>query len=654
MKKSGVILFVLFIILGSLKAQTSKPLMIINGEEISAEEFMQVFLKNSTNKAATKEEIDEYLDLYINFRLKVAEAKVLQLDTQSTFKNELAGYRRTLAQPYLTKTEILDKLMTETYSRMQWDLRASHILIKVSPNASPADTLAAYKKAIQVRNRALKGESFEKLVFEFSEDESAKGNQNIPGNKGDLGYFSAMDLVYEFENAAYSMKTGEISMPVRSEYGYHIIKLTEKRPSLGRVQTAHILITVAPDASAEQKKDALDRANNIYDRIMKGESYEELAKQYSDDKGSGMRGGSLPWFGVFRMLPEFIEPLYSMEKNDVTKPILTSYGYHVVKLLEVKKNGTFDEMKNDLKSKIMRDRRYQVAIETFVRLLKDENGFIEHPEVLRKFSASVNNDIYDGAWKSETAIGQMEQLFKIGDRILYVRDFAMFLELNQNILKGDDKTVYITNLYNKFVNEQILNFENDNLEKKYPQFAILMKEYYDGILLFDLTDKMVWSKALRDTTGLNEFYKTISHNYMWPIRVEGSVFYCNDADRAKRFHKELTKAEKKGWELDLVMEMFNTPEVTNVHAETGIFIKEGHPYFGNVSKKGISKPFEKDGKYVIVKTDRIIQPEPKAIREVKGVVTNEYQNYLEREWIKELRAKYKWYVNEEVLKTLYR
>jgi len=657
MKGIGLVILTLLMFCGSLSAQQEKPLLVIHDEEIFADEFMNVFLKNSTNKSATKEEIDDYLELYINFRLKVAEAKEMKLDTQQTFKTELEGYRKTLAMPYLTKTEILDKLVDEAYDRMQWDIRASHILIRVSPYASPADTLKAYRQAMNVRSRALKGESFGKLAMEFSDDESAKsgqGNQRVPGNQGDLGYFSALDLVFNFENAAFALKVGEISMPVRSEFGYHVIKLTDRKPALGRVQTAHILIAVSPDAADTELSEAEKKINDLYDRIIAGESFEELAKEYSDDKVSGMRGGVLPWFGVFRMLPEFIQPLYGMQPGNITKPVLTPYGYHIIKLIEKKSVASFDEMKSDLKNRVMRDSRYEKATLSFVEKLKQENGFQLFPDALKKFNNAVSDSIFKGTWRAEMMQGFEAPLFVTGNKTYNQMDFALFVERNQFIEEDSDKNTYLNKLFEKFVNERVIAYENENLENKHPAFATLMKEYHDGILLFDLTDRMVWSKALKDTTGLQSFYETIKFNYLWPDRVEGTIYYVHDQTTAKKFHKALSKAARKGADLSQIADSFNKGENVMVTEESGIYIKSEHPVFSSIQATGIGKPFEKDGKFVIVKTDRLISPEPKALREVRGVVTNEYQNHLEKEWIRELRSKYQWHVNADVLKTLYK
>ncbi len=656
MKKLLISVSVLFLLYTFSSAQVSKPLLIINGEEISSDEFMSVYMKNNSTKSATREEIDEYLELYINFRLKVAEAKAMQLDTFQTFKTELEGYRKTLAQPYLTKTEVLDKLVREAYDRLQWDIRASHILIKVSPYASPADTLKAYKKALNIRNRALKGESFENLAIEFSDDESAKGKVGenpVKGNKGDLGYFSGMDLVYDFENMAYAMKVGEISMPVRTEFGYHIIKITDKKPALGKVQTAHILIAVPADADDVIKKDAEKRASDIYSKIIAGESYEELAKEFSDDKGSGMRGGILPWFGVFRMLPEFIEPLYGMEKGSVAKPILTAYGYHVIKLVDRKPVGNFDEMKSELKNRVMRDGRYKTATKSFIETLKKKNNFEEFPEALKKFITAVNDSIKTGVWSADMLGDINLPLFRIVDKTFRMMDFASYLENNQFMKPEDDKEVYIRKTYDIFTDEMILDYENNHLEQKHPAFASLMKEYHDGILLFDLTDQMVWSKALKDTTGLKEYYETVKQNYLWPERIEGSAYTVKDKVTADKFYKALVKANRKGIETSVVMGKFNVGGNTVILEEKGIYIHKGHPVFGSINEPGVVAPFEKDGNFIIIQTFRIIPPEPKALSEVKGLVTNEYQNYLEKEWIRYLRTKYSWKVDQDVLQTLY-
>ncbi len=636
----------------------SKPLLIINDEVITAEEFLAIYNKNNLNREINKTELEEYIELFVNFRLKVAEAMELKLDTNQNFQTELAGYRHQLAQPYLSKAEILDKLILETYNRMKYDLRVSHILFAVSKNASPADTLAAYKKAQQIYNRLQKGESFEALAVEYSDDESAKGTQQegsvVSGNKGDLGYFTAMDLIYEFENAAYSLQLNQISKPIRTDYGYHIIKLTDKKTSLGRINAAHILITLPADADKVIQDSIYKHANKLYEMIQNGETFENVAQQYSDDKGSAMRGGSLPWFGVFRMIPDFITPFYTMQKGEISKPILTPYGYHIIKFIDNKLVSSFDDTKNELKTKIIRDERYTLAIKALVENLKVENKFVEFTESYNKLLSLINDSIYKGTWNI-SYLGKMnEPLFKIGNTEFYQQEFASFIEMNQMMAKDDDKSVFIKSLYNKFVQENMIEYESEHLEDKYPQFAALMKEYHDGILLFELTDKKVWSKAVKDTLGLKAYYENIKNNYMWDERVEGSIFKVNDAKTAKLVTKELKKQKRKNiLDPKLIKEKYNTSEKQVIFDDSGIFVKSEHQYFKNIEKVGISKPIIEGEQYIVIYTKEILPPSPKSLKEIKGIITNEYQNYLEKEWIKELRSKYQWEVKKDILQTLY-
>jgi peptidyl-prolyl cis-trans isomerase SurA len=659
MKRVMFLFYVCLIMVQMGIAQNSaKPLLVINDEIITVEEFLTIYNKNNLNREINQTDVEEYLELFINFRLKVAQAIELKLDTNKSFQNELAGYRQQLAQPYLSKSEVLDKLVLETFNRMKYELRVSHILFSVSRNASPSDTLAAFRKAQLIYNRLQKGESFEALALEFSDDETAKGtkqgNHQIPGNKGDLGYFTAMDLIYEFENTAYSLQLNQISKPIRTEYGYHIIKLTDKKPSLGRIQAAHILVSLPAEAEKSVKDSVQKHANYLYELIQKGESFESVAQQYSDDKGSAMRGGVLPWFVVFRMIPDFIIPLYNMEKGEVSKPILTTYGYHIIKFIDNKPIGSFDEMRNELKTKIMRDARYSLATKALVEKLKAENRYKEYPDAYNRLMNTVHDSIYKGTWNASYIKEMNDVIFKIGNREYTQQEFATFIEKNQRIGENDDKSVFIRSLYDTFVQEKMIQYESEHLEEKYPQFASLMKEYHDGILLFELTDKKVWSKAVKDTTGLEVFYKTVKHNYMWDERVEGSIFKIHDAKTAKSVANELKKQRKRNvFNPELITEKFNSDNKESVIVETGIFTKSEHPYFKDINKEGISRGMLEDGQYVVIDTREILPPAPKSIKEIRGIITNEYQNHLEREWIKELRSRYNWQVNRNVLQTLY-
>ena len=276
-------------------------LMTIGNKPVTVKEFTDVYSKNNLKgDVIEKKSVDEYIDLFTTFRMKVMEAEAQKLDTSAKFRNELAGYRKQLAKPFMSSDDITDELLQEAYQRKQKDIRASHILIRCDKHALPSDTLKAYNKAMDIRKRALKGEDFGELAVRYSEDPSAKDTKataDMParqGNHGDLGYFSVFDMVYPFETGAYNTKEGQVSMPVRSDFGYHIIKVQSVTDAMGTVQAAHIFLQLPFDASAEEESAMKQKADNIYKELMdhNGENWNEAVKNYSDDRGTLPRNGA--------------------------------------------------------------------------------------------------------------------------------------------------------------------------------------------------------------------------------------------------------------------------------------------------------------------------------------------------------------------------
>ena len=297
----------------SIQAQKEdkRVLISIDDEEISVSEFLNVYQKNNVDTdLSDKKSLQDYLELYINFRLKVKEARDLGMDTAKAFVEELDGYRKQLAEPYFNDQEVTDELLLEAYDRLMFDVRASHILIKIDENALPADTLLAYKKVMVIRERLMAGEDFAGVAAELSDDPSARDRQAQgqvrKGNGGDLGYFTVFDMVYPFETGAYSTVVGEISMPVRTSYGYHLIKVTDKQEALGKATVAHLYLAMPKNATASDSIRIEKEISVLYQRILEGEKFEDLVLEFSDDRGSKEKGGVLPRFGSNRMVPEFI------------------------------------------------------------------------------------------------------------------------------------------------------------------------------------------------------------------------------------------------------------------------------------------------------------------------------------------------------------
>jgi len=654
---------VLFMLVFSTSAQNNDPVILkVAGDEITKSEFLNVYQKNNVNgEVLDKKSLEEYMELYINFRLKVKEAESLGMDTMKSFIDELAGYRKQLAQPYLIDEKMNRALLEEAYNRKKEDIRASHLLIKVDRNASPDDTLAAYKKIMALRKRALKGEDFGKLAMENSDDLSARDRmvegKNIKGNRGDLGYFTVFDMVYPFETGAYNTKVGEISMPVRSDFGYHLIKVTDRKPALGRVQVAHILMRPAANATATDSAALEKKVMEIYDRLIKGEDFGELAKQFSEDKTTSSKGGVLPWFGSNRMIPEFIKSVSALKNvNDITKPFTSSFGWHIVKLLDRKEIGSYEDNLNDLKQNLSRSDRAKKSEDALLNRIKEEYKFTQNAKAKTEFYKVVTDTIFKAGWKWNDAKKLTKQpldkvMFTIGRRSYNQDEFAAWLEKNQRQGAKENIQNYVDRMYSTFVNQKLLEYEDSQLESKYPEFRLLVNEYRDGILLFELTEQKIWSKASKDTTGLEAFFNANRQNYMWGQRADASVYTFTTSD--KKVLDNFRALLKKNLTDHELLEAMNSDSASVLSIDRRKYEK-GDNSMVDASKweKGNISEAVSDGKTTIVRINDILAPEPKKLNEAKGLVTANYQDYLEQQWIKELRLKYPFEINHEVLSSI--
>lgn len=652
------LLFILFTLgcIASVYSQVNNGelLLTIGGKNITVGEFMSIYNKNNPKgESIDKKNLEEYLELYINFKLKVKEAEDLGLDTMTSFITELKGYRDQLAKPYFIDEPTIDRLVKEAFDREHFDIRASHIFLRLKPDALPADTLEAYQRIQQIRERIMKGESFDKLAIEASEDPSARdreANQQHPfikGNHGDLGYFTVFDFVYSFETGAYNTEPGKVTQPVRTEYGYHLIKVTQKNKALGRVTVSHIFIAIPKGAAAADSTRVRLRADSVYQKLKGGAKWEEMVKEYSDDRGSAAKGGTLPKFGVNRMVPEFIESIYKIQKEgDFIGPVLTPYGWHIIKLIEKKGPGTFEEEKADLKQKVLKDGRSQLAKDVIYQRIKTEYGFTEFPEAKKEFYDVVTDSIFFGKWDISVTKSMNKPLFRIGSMTVKQEDLAKYLADKQRKRDKENIQVYVDKMYNEYVNESLIKWENDHLEQKYPDFKNLLNEYRDGILLFDLTDQKVWSKAVKDTSGLKTFYENNKYNYMWESRLAASIYTVKDPGKVQKVKNFI----KSGLSDDAILKEINTDTLKILTIESGKYSRKDNKYIDTINWiPGISNDIKSDSDIVFVNVKEVLRPEPKTLNEARGLITADYQNYLEKIWIQYLRMKYPVVVNKEVL-----
>ncbi len=623
---------------------SDKVFLTLGDEKITCGEFERIYLKNNQATAGVDTKtINEYLNLFINYKLKVLEAKNLKLDTSANFKNEYFGYRKQLALPYLTDPETEQQLINEAYDRMRYEISASHILIAIPENATPADTLRLYDKIITIRNRILNGEPFEVVARATSDDPSVRNNN------GFLGYFTVFQMVYPFETAVYNSTPGSVSMPIRTRYGYHLIKVQDKRPAQGQVKVAHIMIAVPKDASLDQQEKAKQKIDSLYRLIKNNEDFATLAKNYSQDPGSAKMGGELPWFGTGRMIPEFEQKAFGLAHDgEVTEPFQSAFGWHIVKRLSRKEIGTFDEMLPEIKKRLSNDARSSFSRDKLISKLKKEYNFAEDTVSMKSLAGFMDSSIFKGNWAIPN-IKNAKPVFSFANKSNSQADFARYIFNNQRKpLRGSFLSITRI-LYADWVKETLLNFEESRLEQKYPDFKYLMQEYYDGILLFDLTDKMVWSKATKDSAGINNFYKLHKQDYKWGERIHLVTYSFSDEKISSKLVKEITKRKPKNLKPEDIALKFKKGKEPLVTVEYRIanpdedIVKDYKTW-----KNSISGVTTRDDKKVVKEILEVTSGDIKLLDDCRGQVISDYQQYLESEWLNELHQKYQVKVDQEV------
>ncbi len=613
----------------------SIPLFSVNKKSITTEEFIYLYKKNhqDPDKDFTQEKINEYLDLYINFKLKVEEAKKRGLDTTQVFLKEFNGYKDELRKPYLPDAKLVDSLVKMTYERMQEEINASHILISVKPDASPADTLKAYSKISELRKKILAGESFERVAATLSDDPSARANQ------GNLGYFTAMQMVYAFENAAYTTKIGDISQPVRTRFGYHILKVIDRRPSRGEVEVAHIMLRTGNTKENDKVKDTIF---SIYDQLQAGVKWEELCQQFSEDPTTKENGGKLRPFGAGAMsaVPEFEKIAFNLQKpGDISDPFQTQYGWHIMRLERKIPIPKFEEIAPTLKTRVARDERTELSKQDLQNKQRREYQYQENRDVKSRLMVLADSSLQKGKWKPVVASGfGKEVLFTLKQKKYLVRDFTHYAERNQrnNALVP---TKYLDQLYHQFVDMLISQLVERELLDTQPEYKYLLQEYYEGILLFDIMEKEVWSKASQDSIGQRAYYEGHKSDYQTTERAK-VVFYSSNKNDFKTPLLELI-ADSATLKMDEFISKYK------IKTETGYFKKEERAVLQKVPwSKGVYST-ENNGIYYLAWLKDILPPGVMSFEEARPSVISDYQSFLEKNWISQLRKKYSVKVNDK-------
>jgi peptidyl-prolyl cis-trans isomerase SurA len=628
----------------------SRVLFTIDDANVYSDEFSYIYKKNNSNNedAFTREDINEYLDLFINFKLKVSEARRLGYDTTREYSEELDKYKDQLTKPYLTEKEVTDGLLEEAYDRMGSEIDVSHILISVGPDFSPEDTLRAFNKINEAWELASKGEDFSDLILKYSEEPF------IEKTKGHIGYFTAMQMVYPFESAAYNTPVGEISKPFRTQFGYHILKVHDKRPSHGKVQISHIMLRFNSPMNSDDSTKLQNKVFEIFNLAKAGYDWDELCKENSEDLNSKDRGGALNPFGVGEMIPSIAEPAFSMtEVGEISDPVMSQYGWHILKLNGTKPLPSFDEYKSQLSRKIQRDSRSNKSKEALITRLKNENGFKENSAIKADIFSEADSSTLSGSWTVDTQNAE-EWIFSLTDSVYTIIDFSIFVNENFKKAGAGHESSRIHKLYNLFVEEELIEYEKQHLEEKYEDYRYLMKEYREGILLFEIMENEVWAKSGSDSLGLQTFYQNNLDNYKVKESASLITFEVGNSSEVQNLINRLNQIVRDTTtSLENVKDLIKK-EYPEIRVKIAGNFQEGDMEYSEWVSSG-DGVYERDGSNMSEVTV-IFDFKPQTYSEldqIKGIVISDYQDFLDKEWIDELKKKYRVKINKKELNTIY-
>ncbi len=613
----------------------------VDGDSVTAGEFAAIYNKNrNIGQEIDPKTPEEYLDLYLNFKLKVRDAIRLGYDTIPSVVNEFKSYRGQLAKPYLMDKSTDEKLVYQAYERSKNDIRASHIMVAVDENASPSDTLAAYKKMERIRKQLKPDNSnFAELARKHSDDEySAKQD-------GDLGYFTVFSMVYPFENAAYRTNVGEVSKITRSRFGYHIVMPTDKRIARGTAEVAHIMTIANEKSTPEQREKAKARIDEVYSKLTSGERFEDLVRKYSEDKSSASKGGVLNPFGINDMVPEFEEAAFSLVRGgDFTEPIQTPYGFHIIKMIERSQIKPFEEVERELTKKVQRDERSNLTRKTAVKKLKDAYGFKQNDRNLSRFIKGLPEGFNTGYEVPSNL--RDAPLFELDGNVYGQRAFAKYISKNYRNIQGDDPEGLGYAHFDAWVASEVMDYEDSKLEEKYPEFKYLVEEYRNGILLFEMLEDKIWKPSMTDTVGLTQFFENNRDNYIMPEQADVVQYTVT----SKKWVKKLEKALKKGKPTDKIESKATKKDPLAVTVDSAVIARGQNEHLdAQWGETGVIRFIDGDDAHVLLHVKNVMPQRQKELEEAFGSVSADYQAELERRWVESLRDDFSYTIFSDAL-----
>lgn len=630
-----------------VKAQSNDPIvMTVGSQKVTRSELQYAFHKNNIGNASEKKTLEEYAEIYRRFLLKVEEAHLLGLDTIKSFVAEYKGYRAQLVIPYLYDKTVEDSLYREAYERMKEDVEVQHILVRLPKNYTSADTLKIYKQAVELRRRAIK-EGFSKVAAEAMEDMQ-------PNNPdGYLGWFTGGMAVYPLENAIYGTKVGEVSQPIRVGNAYYIIKVLNRQQAHGKLRCSHIFVRCEENMSAEEQRKAFDKIQKAQQALQAGQPFETVVKEYSEDPRSATIGGDVSWFGVGMMVHEFESAAFALKNiGDISEPVKTSFGWHIIKLTDHKGIDAFEDQKANIKKLMEYDGRMLITQQALVEQLKKEYHFVFDSNSWKTLTnalkgLTVSSKEFDVKVKSLNST-----IATFATQSIRQKDFANYLKQNaqeKDLLNPDNLKSY----WNRFLSQEVLAYEDSRLEEKNPELRYLLKEYHDGILLFNVSSKEVWDRATQDTAGLARYFNEHKEKYTWKSpRFKGRICCCRDKQTGRIVKKMLDVAPA---------DSVNSYLSTRINVDTTKYVET----YSGIWKVGESKVIDRHVFHREVPDDNTLPKDlpyvftwgklmkaPEVYTDVRGAVITDYQDYLEAQWVERLLKEIPSEINYDVLKTI--
>lgn len=603
-------------------------LVTIDGTAVVKNEFVRLYQKNHAQQgqAYQASDIEEYFDRFIHFKLKVREAENRGMARDPDFYNELSTYKETLKKPYIAEANTLDSLTKLTYERLKEELKAAHILIALKPDAPPEDTLKAYRKAMMIRDKLTAGASFDQMAREFSEDPSAKING------GSLGYFTALQMVFPFEDAAYKLNEQEISHPVRSQDGYHLIKVEDRRLARGEREVSHLMVRGEDEKS---KKTIAE----IYEQAMEGKDWDQLCKTYSQDVATKDKGGRLRPFGPGAMAsaPAFEEAAFLLEApGSISKPVQTPFGWHLIRLERKIFLPPFSEMVEPLKKRVARDERMKISHAREMEKRKRKLGFVEQEHTLGLLKLwAMDSGQYELEGKGDAT------LFIVNGLPYSASDFFSFVKEGKQNTAGEANSLHQS--YARFVEKILVDTEDSLLQVENPEYKSLVEEYREGMLLFSIMEKEVWNRASEDTLGQRQYYKENTDRYQAGQRVKARVFSAEGQSVLDQLQQRLSAGDSISAD---ELARFKSVRAFRTYKKGEMAIID------SVDRTTGLHRTEAGGMYYLVEIKDLLPPGQAGFEEVKAQVISDYQDYLEKQWIGQLKKKYTVSVNTRIKKRM--